>query len=80
MLEPAALGKPVMVGPHTFNFSDILQQLLEVRGALQIQDAQELEDRRFAVCLVSRNSATGWAMPGWIWSTAARVRCSAPWT
>jgi 3-deoxy-D-manno-octulosonic-acid transferase len=43
MLEPAALGKPVVAGPHTFNFSDIMQQLIEVRGALQVRDAQELE-------------------------------------
>jgi 3-deoxy-D-manno-octulosonic-acid transferase len=43
MLEPAALGKPVIAGPHTFNFSDIMRQLLEVRGALQVKDTQELE-------------------------------------
>jgi 3-deoxy-D-manno-octulosonic-acid transferase len=47
MLEPAALGRPVVVGPHTFNFSDIMRQLIAVRGALQIQNAQELEA---AVC------------------------------
>jgi 3-deoxy-D-manno-octulosonic-acid transferase len=44
VLEPAALCKPVVVGPHTFNFRDILKQLVEAQGALQIQDAQELED------------------------------------
>jgi len=43
VLEPAALCKPVVVGPHTFNFRDILRQLLEHQGALQVQDAQELE-------------------------------------
>jgi 3-deoxy-D-manno-octulosonic-acid transferase len=47
VLEPAALGRPVVVGPHTFNFSDITQQLIKTRGALRIQDAQELEQ---AVC------------------------------
>jgi len=44
VLEPAALCKPVVVGPHTFNFRDILKQLVEHGGALQIQDAQGLED------------------------------------
>jgi len=44
MLEPAALGKPVIVGPHTFNFSDIVQQLIGVHGALQIQDTRGLEE------------------------------------
>jgi 3-deoxy-D-manno-octulosonic-acid transferase len=44
MLEPAAMGKPVIVGPHTFNFSDIVRQLIGVHGALQIRDARELEE------------------------------------
>jgi len=44
VLEPAALCKPVVVGPHMFNFSDILKQLVEHQGALQIQDARGLED------------------------------------
>jgi 3-deoxy-D-manno-octulosonic-acid transferase len=44
VLEPAALCKPVVVGPHTFNFRDILKQLVKHQGALQIQGAQELED------------------------------------
>jgi 3-deoxy-D-manno-octulosonic-acid transferase len=44
VLEPAALSKPVVVGPHMFNFSDILKQLVEHQGAMQIQDAQGLED------------------------------------
>jgi 3-deoxy-D-manno-octulosonic-acid transferase len=44
VLEPAALSKPVVVGPHTFNFKDILRQLIEKQGAIQIQDARELEE------------------------------------
>ena len=28
MMEVAALGKPIVVGPHTSNFSDAMQQLL----------------------------------------------------
>lgn len=43
VLEPAALSKPVLVGPHTFNFKDITQQLIDCQGALRIRDAAELE-------------------------------------
>jgi 3-deoxy-D-manno-octulosonic-acid transferase len=43
LLEPAALGKPVVVGPHTFNFRDISRQLVENQGAIQAGDEQELE-------------------------------------
>lgn len=41
VLEPAALAKPVLVGPHTFNFEGITRSLLHVGGALRI-NAQEL--------------------------------------
>lgn len=34
VLEPAALGVPVLVGPHTFNFTEVTDLLLE-RGAAQ---------------------------------------------
>lgn len=43
VLEPAALSKPVLVGPNTFNFKDITQQLIDCEGALRIRDAAELE-------------------------------------
>ncbi|MEE4216919.1 MAG: lipid IV(A) 3-deoxy-D-manno-octulosonic acid transferase [Xanthomonadales bacterium] len=43
VLEPAALCKPVLVGPHTFNFADITQQLTEAKAAIQVQDGVELE-------------------------------------
>lgn len=35
LLEPAALGVPVLSGPHTFNFAEI-RALLEEAGALEI--------------------------------------------
>ena len=43
VLEPAALAKPVVVGPHTFNFADITQQLLEAGAAVQLKDGGEFE-------------------------------------
>lgn len=42
VLEPAALGKPVIVGPHTFNFKDITEQLIDGGAAFRVQDAGEL--------------------------------------
>ena len=43
VLEPAALARPVLVGPHTFNFGDITKQLIECGAAIRVQDARELE-------------------------------------
>jgi 3-deoxy-D-manno-octulosonic-acid transferase len=43
VLEPAALAKPVLVGPHTFNFEDITEQLLDAGAAIRVADTQELE-------------------------------------
>lgn len=43
LLEPAALAKPVLTGPHTFNSPDITRQLLDGGAALQLQDADELK-------------------------------------
>lgn len=42
LLEPAALGIPAVTGPHTFNFQEITQMLLDVKGVRQVQDAEEL--------------------------------------
>jgi 3-deoxy-D-manno-octulosonic-acid transferase len=42
-IEPAALGKPVVFGPHMQNFRDITRLLLGKGGALQVKDARELE-------------------------------------
>jgi len=44
VLEPAALCKPVLVGPHTFNFEEITRQLIDCQAALRIQNAGELEE------------------------------------
>ncbi|MBL8899233.1 MAG: 3-deoxy-D-manno-octulosonic acid transferase [Planctomycetes bacterium] len=42
VLEPAALGKPVLFGPHTFNFDAETALLLERRAARRIADDAEL--------------------------------------
>jgi 3-deoxy-D-manno-octulosonic-acid transferase len=42
LLEAAAVGTPVVFGPHMFNFSDISRMALERGAGRQVQDAAEL--------------------------------------
>ncbi|MDM8348440.1 lipid IV(A) 3-deoxy-D-manno-octulosonic acid transferase [Pseudomonas sp. sp1636] len=45
LLEPAALGKPVLSGPHLFNFLEIAAQLREAGALLEVADADGLAQR-----------------------------------
>ena len=42
VLEPAALSKPVLVGPYTFNFEEITRSMIEAGGARRVASTQEL--------------------------------------
>lgn len=42
MLEPVALAKPTLTGPHYFNFLEIAEQLLEAGGLQEVADTSEL--------------------------------------
>ncbi len=42
MLEPAALGLPVLFGPHVFNFAEISRRLVEAGGAQTVGDSAGL--------------------------------------
>ena len=42
VLEPASLSRPVLVGPHTFNFDDITQTLVREGGAARIESGDRL--------------------------------------
>ncbi|MBE7377223.1 lipid IV(A) 3-deoxy-D-manno-octulosonic acid transferase [Pseudomonas lopnurensis] len=42
LLEPAALGKPVLSGPHLFNFLEISAQLRGAGALREVQDADQL--------------------------------------
>ena len=44
MLEPALRRKPVLFGPHTSNFRDAADALLEARAGLLVRDGPELGD------------------------------------
>ncbi len=41
LLEPAALGKPVLSGPHVFNFLEIAGQLKDAGALREVSDARE---------------------------------------
>ena len=43
MIEPAAYGVPVIMGPHVWNFRDAVTRLLEVDAAVKLRDASELQ-------------------------------------
>jgi 3-deoxy-D-manno-octulosonic-acid transferase len=42
LLEPAALGLPVVTGPHLFNTQDIADMFSELGASVQVQDSAEL--------------------------------------
>lgn len=42
LLEPAALNRPIIVGPHTFNAADIAQMFLDSGAALRVESATQL--------------------------------------
>jgi 3-deoxy-D-manno-octulosonic-acid transferase len=43
-VEPAALGKAMVFGPHMENFADISRKFLEKSGAVQVRNAKMLEE------------------------------------
>jgi 3-deoxy-D-manno-octulosonic-acid transferase len=42
LLEPAALGRAVLIGPHYFNFNEITRQFLTADAAIEIKDSESL--------------------------------------
>lgn len=45
VLEPASLGLPILVGPHTFNFLEINRQLVEQGNAWIIKDSDQFAEK-----------------------------------
>jgi 3-deoxy-D-manno-octulosonic-acid transferase len=44
IIEPAAAAKPVLFGPHMFNFRDEAREFLNNGAAVMVRDASELEN------------------------------------
>lgn len=53
ILEPAALSRPIITGPHYFNFNDITKQFLKAKAAIQINSTEALAE---AVIQLLQNS------------------------
>jgi 3-deoxy-D-manno-octulosonic-acid transferase len=45
LIEACAIGKPVLLGPHTYNFAQATEQAVASGAALQVSDATELSIR-----------------------------------
>lgn len=43
ILEPASQGKPILIGPHMFNFRDITELFLSNNAALMVHNQQDLK-------------------------------------
>ena len=63
MMEPAALGKCTIFGPHTFNFKQTVEDLLAGQGAIEVKDGQELA-AVMAKCLADKEYAARIAAAG----------------
>lgn len=60
-LEAAALGKPVLFGPHMFNFRNIAKVLLDSDAAVRVADADDLFAKASALLADrGRMSDLGW--------------------
>ena len=58
IIEPAALGLPVITGPSLFNFQAVSEQLLQAGGMICIADAQELAEAVNALLAGEEKAAT----------------------
>ncbi len=44
LIEPAVLGAPIIVGPHTFNFEDIVQEFIDNQACVRVLNQAQLLD------------------------------------
>ena len=61
MMEPTALGKCTLFGPHTFNFKQTVEVLLKDQGAIEVVDEADLFDKTLQTLInpeLTRRTAT----------------------
>ncbi|RKY05190.1 MAG: 3-deoxy-D-manno-octulosonic acid transferase, partial [Planctomycetota bacterium] len=63
MMEPTAMGKCTIFGPHTFNFRQTVDALLQANGAIEVTNGEELLTI-MRKCLADRDSARSIAGAG----------------
>ncbi len=44
ILEPASLGRAIVVGPHYYNFNEITRQFIEANATIEVNNAENLAD------------------------------------
>ena len=49
LIEACAVGKPVLVGPHTYNFADAAESAITAGAALRVMDAADLARKATAL-------------------------------
>jgi 3-deoxy-D-manno-octulosonic-acid transferase len=42
LIEPCALGKPVLIGRHTFNFAEVTEEAIAAGAAIRVKDGLDL--------------------------------------
>ncbi|MHB8915211.1 MAG: 3-deoxy-D-manno-octulosonic acid transferase, partial [Thiobacillus sp.] len=57
LIEAASVGRPVLIGPHTFNFAEAAELAIEMGAARPVQDAEEL--MTVAMSLLSDTATRG---------------------
>ncbi len=57
LIEAAALGKPILIGEHTFNFAQASNNAVAAGAALRVKDAAGLREK-IEYLLKNKNSAT----------------------
>jgi 3-deoxy-D-manno-octulosonic-acid transferase len=45
LIEACAMGKPVLIGPHTFNFSDATDFAVQAGAAIRVDNPQALAEK-----------------------------------
>ena len=56
LIEACAVGKPVLIGPHTHNFTEATEQAITAGAAVRVMDAADLQ--RKAVALLDNPKVT----------------------
>jgi 3-deoxy-D-manno-octulosonic-acid transferase len=60
LIEPSALGRPVIVGPHTYNFEEASESAIAAGAAIRVRDATEAVDAAIALTRdITRRKAMG---------------------
>jgi 3-deoxy-D-manno-octulosonic-acid transferase len=50
LIEAAAMSKPILIGPHTFNFAEASKHALAAGAALQVENATSLKENIMNLC------------------------------